>query len=258
MRHAQSPILTVMIKAAEKAGRALLRDFNEVENLQVSRKGPADFVSAADKKSEKILKEELEYARPKFSFLLEEGGVIKGEDPDHTWIIDPLDGTLNFLHGIPHWAISIACKRKDEIISALVYDPVKNDMFTAEKGAGAFSKSTRLRVSKKDRPIDALIAHSGTEALTYINKTPAIKYRNMGSASLHMAYLAAGKFDALLMKKLPLWDIAAGSLIIKEAGGFVSDFDNGRNILSDPKELVAANPSLHGELLRMIREKGQN
>jgi len=254
MRHIKSPLLNVMIKAAEKTGRALLRDFGEVEKLQISKKGPGDFVSAADRKAEKILKEELEYARPKFSFILEESGEIKGEDPDNTWIIDPLDGTLNFLRGIPHWAISIAVKRKDEIISALVYDPVKDDMFTAEKGQGAFSNSVRLRVTNKRVPHDMLFACSDATACSYINQPPYIKYRNMGSASLHLAYLAAGKFDAVLTNKLPVWDTAAGLLLIKEAGGFVSDLDGGRNILSGNKELIAANPPLHGELLTMIRE----
>lgn len=257
MRHANSPLLTVMIKAAEKTARALGRDFGEIENLQLSKKGPGKFVSSANKKAAKILSEELNAARPKFSMIMEGYKDFKGEDPEYTWIVDPLNGTANFAHGIPHCAFSIAVRRKDEIITSLIYNPVSNDMFTAEKGQGAFSGSIRLRVSQKTSPANAVIGFSEFSDLKPTGEIPTVIYRNMGSTALHLAYLAAGKFDAILANNMSICEKAAGSLMIKEAGGFISDLDNGRNILDNEKELVAANPSLHGELLTMIREKGQ-
>jgi len=258
MRYAHSPLMTVMIAAVEKAGRALMRDFGEVENLQISRKGPADFVSAADKKSEKILTEELLKARPTFSVIAEEGGEIIGEDKEFCWIIDPLDGTMNFLHGIPHWSISIAARKGDEIIAGIVYDPIKNDMFIAEKGKGAFSNnSVRLRVSQKTMPIDILVGYSGQDMMNSIKKSPAMQYRNMGSAALHLAYLAAGKFDVVFGNNLKIWDKAAGVLLIKEAGGFISDLEGGKEFLKDVP-IVAANPALHNEILKMVKEKSQS
>ncbi|MCS5597288.1 MAG: inositol monophosphatase [Alphaproteobacteria bacterium] len=236
----RSPNLNVMIRAVEKAGRSLIRDFGEVENLQVSVKGPADFVSAADKRSEEILHEELSKARPDFSFLMEESGEVKGTDEEHRFIIDPLDGTFNFLHGIPHWCISVALEKGDEIIAAVVYNPVTDELFTAEKGGGAFLRHRRLRVSNRRKPNEMLIAcgHPGRHKdhfdafyaeMRMVSSTfPAI--RRLGAAALDMAYVAAGRADAFWERFINPWDIAAGYLIVKEAGGFTKDYmDNKEN-----------------------------
>ncbi len=229
---ALSPNINVMLRAAEKASRSLIRDFGEVEQLQVSLKGPGDFVSAADMRAEKIIYEELLKARPSFGFLMEEQGEIKGTDGEHRWIIDPLDGTSNFLHGIPHWAISIALEYRGDVIAGIIYDPIKDEMFRAEKGSGAFSKNKRLRVSgRKDLPL-SMIA-SGAPAInkiesqaTYINQMQALLksvagIRRFGAASLDLAYVAAGRFESYWEEDLKAWDVAAGSLIVKEAGGYV-------------------------------------
>ncbi len=255
MVHAHSPVLNIMIKAVEKAGRALIRDFGEVEHLQVSKKGPADFVSAADKKAEKILREELEISRPGYSFIMEESGEIVGEDKDHTWIIDPLDGTNNFICGIPHWCISLALKEKDEIVAAVILDPAKDEMFIAEKGKGAFSNTCRLRVKEKRNLMDAMVAASGVNIGEYINTNKQFNIRSMGCAALNLAYVAAGRFDAVIGNNLKVWDIAAGFLLIKESGGFVADTNGNKISFDKVSSVVAANPNLMKELVGQIAEK---
>lgn len=247
----RSAYMNVMTDAAEKAGRALIRDFGEVEQLQVSRKGPGDFVSAADHKSEKILREELLKARPTYSFLLEEGGEIKGEDQNHRWIIDPLDGTTNFLHGLPHWCISIALEKDKEIVAAVIHDPIKNETFSAEKGGGAFSNSKRLRVAGRSSLNDALLTVGEEFFENKIELPDTSRIRRTGSACLDLAYVAAGRFDAYWERGLKAWDKAAGSLIVREAGGYVSELDGGRNVVSGTG-ILAANPTLHAELLKRL------
>ena len=215
-----SPILNIMIKACEKASKVVIRDFGEIENLQVKKKGPKDFVTKTDKKVEKILIEELEKSKKNFSFITEETGIINNSNTDNYWIIDPIDGTTNFLHGIPHFAISIALKSNDEIISGLIFDPIKNEMFYAEKNAGSFFNNRRVRVSKKVELEDCLFAtnHEGT-MLSKLN------LRYTGCAALDLAYVASGRFDGYFHNKINIWDIAAGVLIVKEAGGKVNDIN---------------------------------
>ena len=212
--------LNIMIKASEKASKVLIRDFGEVEKLQVSIKGPYDFVSNADKKSEKIIIEELSKSRKKYSILSEEVGKINNSDTDNMWIIDPIDGTTNFLHGIPHFAISIALKSKNEIISGLIFDPIKNEMFYAEKNSGAYFNNHRIRVSKKKKIENCLFATGGKEEIKSNLNT-----RKSGSAALDMAYVAAGRYDGYFQDHLNLWDVAAGIILVKEAGGQINDID---------------------------------
>ena len=216
--------LNVMIKAAEKASRALIRDFGEIEKLQVSIKGPSDFVSNADLKAEKIIIEELKKARPYYSIISEEDGSEKNKDKNNTWIIDPIDGTINFLHGIPHFAISIALKSNDEIVSGLIYDPIKDEMFYAEKDNGAFFNNQRIRVSKK-KEINACLFASGGKSKKEID----LPIRKSGSAALDMAYVAAGRYDGYFQNDLNLWDIAAGIIILKEAGGTINEINLSQN-----------------------------
>jgi len=216
--------LNVMIKAAEKASRALIRDFGEIEKLQVSVKGPSDFVSNADLKAEKIIIEELKKARPYYSIISEEDGSESNKDKNNTWIIDPIDGTTNFLHGIPHFAISIALKSEDEIVSGLIYDPIKDEMFYGEKDNGAFFNNQRIRVSKKKEVNSCLFATSGK----YKNEID-LPIRKSGSAALDMAYVAAGRYDGYFQNGLNLWDIAAGIILIKEAGGIINKIDLSQN-----------------------------
>ena len=209
-----------MIKASEKASKILIRDFGEIEKLQVSKKGPSDFVTNSDLKAEKIILDELIKARPNYSIISEENGIKINKDKNNTWIIDPIDGTINFLHGIPHFAISIALKSKDEIVSGLIFDPIKNEMFFAEKNNGAFFNNQRIRVSKKNQINDCLFATGGK-----IKNEPDLPFRKSGSAALDMAYVAAGRYDGYFQHNLNLWDIAAGIIIVKEAGGVVSKID---------------------------------
>ena len=199
---ARSPQLNIMVTVAEKAGRALIRDFGEVEKLQISRKAPGDFVSNADKKSEKIIREELLKARPKYSFLLEEGGEIKGEDPDHRWIVDPLDGTNNFLHGLPHWCTSIALEKKGEIVAGVIHDPIRNETFYGEKGSGVFSTYGRGRVSGKQGLDETLIACVGKVADKLYNTYKGCNIRVTGSTCLDLAYVAAGRLDGAVKEFL--------------------------------------------------------
>ena len=211
--------LNIMIKASEKASKILIRDFGELENLQVSKKGPKDFVTNADIKAEKIIIEELKKARPNYSIISEENGVEKNKDETNFWIIDPIDGTTNFLHGVPHFAISIALQSNDEIVCGLIYDPIKDELFYAEKNQGAYFNNQRIRVSKK-RDID--------ECLFAVGKgkyNPDLIYRRSGSAALDLAYVASGRFDGYFQNNLNLWDIAAGIIIVKEAGGIINEID---------------------------------
>ena len=212
--------LNIMIKACEKASKALIRDFGEVENLQVSMKGPSDFVTNADKKVEKILIEELLKAKKNFSILSEETGFIKNKDEKNMWIIDPIDGTTNFLHGIPHFSICIALKSHEEIISGLIFDPIKDEMFYAEKNLGSFLNNKRIRVSKKKDLKDCLF---GTNGKKY--KDVKLTNRKSGSAALDMAYVASGRYDGFFQESLNLWDIASGVIIISEAGGIINKAD---------------------------------
>tara|TARA_B100001123_G_scaffold47872_1_gene48556 strand:+ start:1386 stop:2138 length:753 start_codon:yes stop_codon:yes gene_type:complete len=216
--------LNIMIKASEKASKALIRDFGEVEKLQVSVKGPSDFVTNADTKAEKIIIEELTKSKRNYSIISEEGGKIIGKNKDNFWIIDPIDGTTNFLHGVPHFAISIALKSKNEIVSGLVYDPIKDEMFYAEKNNGAYCNNQRVRVSNKKKLENCLFATGGSnEEEIKIKKN--VTLRKSGSAALDMAYVAAGKFDGYFQKNLNIWDIAAGIILVKEAGGIINDID---------------------------------
>ena len=219
--------LNVMIKAAEKASKILIRDFGEIEKLQVSKKGPNDFVTNSDIKAEKIIIDELKKAKPNYSIISEENGFNISKDKENTWIIDPIDGTVNFLHGIPHFAISIALKSKNEIISGIIFDPIKDEMFFAEKENGAYFNNHRIRVSNKNEIDDCLFASGGK----FINE-PNIPIRKSGCAALDMAYVASGRYDGYFQNNLNLWDIAAGIVLIKEAGGIINkiNLDNIENL----------------------------
>ena len=215
-----SPNLNIMIKTVEKASKVLIRDFGELENLQVSKKGPKDFVTISDKKVEKIILQELEKSKKKFSFLSEENGKIENQDKENIWIIDPIDGTNNFLHGIPHFSISIGLKSKDEIIAGVIFDPIKNELFYAEKNNGAYFNNQRIRVSKKNNLDECLFASNNVG----INNDD-LSIRNLGSAALDMAYVGTGRFDGYFQNDLHIWDIAAGIIIVKEAGGMVNNLN---------------------------------
>ena len=216
--------LNVMIKAAEKASRALIRDFGEIEKLQVSIKGPTNFVSNADLKAEKIIIEELKKARPNYSIISEEDGSESNRNKKNTWVIDPIDGTTNFLHGVPHFAISIALKSENEIVSGLIYDPIKDEMFYAEKDKGTFFNNQRIKVSKK-KEINSCLFATGGKSKNEID----LPLRRSGSAALDMAYVAAGRYDGYFQNDLNLWDIAAGIIILKEAGGMINEIDLSQN-----------------------------
>ena len=233
-----------MIKACEKASKVLIRDFGEVENLQVSKKGPSDFVTNSDLKAEKIIMEELKNARPNYSIISEENGIENNKDKANTWIIDPIDGTINFLHGVPHFAISIALKSNDEIVSGLIFDPIKNEMFYAEKENGAFFNNHRIRVSKKNEINDCLFVTGGK-----IENEPNLLYRKSGSASLDMAYVAAGRYDGYFQHDLNLWDIAAGIVLVKEAGGVINEIDLSinKNI-----KIIASSADINSKLLEKL------
>jgi len=233
-----------MIKASEKASKVLIRDFGEIEKLQVSKKGPADFVTNSDIKTEKIIIEELKKARPHYSIISEENGTENNKDKNNTWIIDPIDGTINFLHGIPHFAISIALKSGEEIVSGLIFDPIKNEIFFAEKENGAFFNNHRIRVSKKNEINNCLFA-TGGETKQELN----LSYRKSGCAALDMAYVAAGRYDGYFQHDLNLWDIAAGIILVKEAGGVLNEIDltNNKNI-----KIIASSPDINSKLLEKL------
>jgi myo-inositol-1(or 4)-monophosphatase len=256
-----SPVMNVMIAAARKTARALARDFGEVENLQVSRKGPSDFVSTADVKAEKTLFEELSKARPGYGFVMEERGVVEGTDKTNRWFIDPLDGTSNFLHGLPHWAISIALEREGVLIAGLVYNVARDELFWAEKGVGAFLNDKRIRVSGRSDIRDALIA-TGTpfhgkgghdvflrEVERVISRSAGI--RRWGSAALDLAYVAAGRYDGYWERGLNAWDIAAGAVLVREAGGVVLEPDGGDFMQTGA--IVSSNTGLITQLQQTLR-----
>jgi myo-inositol-1(or 4)-monophosphatase len=255
-----------MIKAAYRAGRSLKRDLGEVENLQVSLKGPRNFVTAADRRAEEIVYEDLAKARPDYGFLGEEGGVRAGADKSHRWIVDPLDGTTNFLHGIPHFAVSIALEREGAIVAALTYNPANDELFTAERGKGAFLNDRRIRVSARQRLAEAVVAcglpHYGRGDLALGRHEIAAAQqhfaglRRFGAATLDLAWIAAGRFDAFWERNLSPWDLAAGMLLIREAGGFVTDLDGGDHVLTKG-HVAAGNDTMHRELLRLLREAGK-
>ena len=237
--------LNIMIRASEKASKALIRDFGEVEKLQVSAKGPSDFVSNADTKAEKIIIEELSNAKKNYSIISEEDGSKINSDSENVWIIDPIDGTSNFLHGIPHFAISIALKSNNEIISGLIYDPIKDEMFYAEKNSGAFFNNQRIKVSKKKEIENCLFATGGKEKVISDFIT-----RKTGSAALDMAYVAAGRYDGYFQNNLNLWDVAAGIIIIKEAGGIVNEINlsNHSNI-----KIIASSSRINEKMLEKLK-----
>jgi myo-inositol-1(or 4)-monophosphatase len=257
----RSALLNVMIKAAQKAGRTLKRDFGEVEHLQVSLKGPGNFVTAADRRAEEILCAELAAARPGYGFVGEEGGKRAGTDETHTWIVDPLDGTSNFLHGIPHFAISIGLEREGMIVAGLVYNPIHDELFTAERGKGAFLNNQRLRVAARKRLDEAVIAcglpHLGRGDLELgIRELAAVQpkvagLRRFGAASLDLAWVAAGRFDAYWERQLSPWDIAGGLILVREAGGFVTDIERGDTPWVSG-DVVAGNEAMHRELLGLL------
>ncbi|PLL12568.1 inositol monophosphatase [Tabrizicola sp. TH137] len=255
--------LNLMIKAARKAGRSLVKDFREVENLQVSAKGPGDFVTKADREAERLIRDELMGGRPSYGWLGEETGTQDGQDPTRRWIVDPLDGTTNFLHGMPHWAVSIALEHKGEIVSAVVYDAAKDEMFWAEKGAGAWMNDRRIRVSGRRHLHEAVFAtgipYGAKATLPAMLKDlarlmPATAgVRRWGSAALDLAYVAAGRFDGFWERELKAWDIAAGLLLVKEAGGFVTGLREG----DDPLEkgaLIACNDALYTPFATLLRD----
>ena len=237
--HTISPHLNIMIKASEKASKTLIRDFGEIENLQVSNKGPYDFVTNADLKVENTIIDELKKAKPNYSIISEEKGFENNRD-SKTWIIDPIDGTINFLHGVPHFAISIALKENDEIIAGLIYDPIKNEMFYGEKNNGAFFNNHRVRVSKKTELSECLFVTGGKLMSDY-----EFTYRKSGSAALDLAYVAAGRYDGYFQKNLNIWDIAAGIIILKEAGGILNEIDLTNNSGID---IIGTNSNIFSKL----------
>jgi len=262
-----SAILNVMIRAAHRAGRGLKRDLGEVEHLQVSLKGPRNFVTAADRKAEAIVREELAKARPDYGFLGEEGGAHTGADQTHRFIVDPLDGTTNFLHGIPHFAVSIGLERAGVIVAGVVYNPANDELFVAERGKGAFLNDKRLRVAARARMAEAIVAcgmphygRGGDLALARAEIAGAQRefagLRRYGAAALDLAWVAAGRLDAYWERDLSPWDMAAGSLLVREAGGFVSDCDGGEDMFKKG-QIVAGNDTMHRELLRLLNEAGK-
>lgn len=261
----RSPVINVMVAAALKAARGLIRDFGEVEQLQVSIKGPADFVSTADLKADRTLRAELSRARPTYGMVTEESEPTQG-DGRHRWIVDPLDGTMNFLHGIPHFAISIGLERDGEIIAGVVYEPTRDELYWAEKGVGAYLNDRRLRVSARRQLSEAVIAyglkpsdrenphHAAISAAIGAN---AAGVRRFGAAALDLAYVAAGRLDGFWEFGLSPWDIAAGMLLVREAGGYVSDLSGGHNMMASG-DVLAANDHLHLPLAALVREAARS
>ncbi|HET9715576.1 MAG TPA: inositol monophosphatase family protein [Pseudolabrys sp.] len=262
-----SALLNVMISAARKASRAIKRDFGELEKLQVSLKGPANFVSAADRRAEETIYAELMKARPDYGFLGEEGGKREGTDKTHTWIVDPLDGTTNFLHGIPHFAISLALQREGVIVAGLIYNPATDEMFVAERGKGAFLNERRIRVAARTRLFDAIVgcglAHYGHGDIPLsIKEVGAMQdqvagLRRFGASALDLAWVAAGRLDGYWERSLKPWDMAAGIVLIREAGGFVSDCE-GRDAMLARGHIVAGNEIIHKELLSRLNAGRMN
>ena len=257
----RSALLNVMVQAATKAARGLVRDYGEVENLQVSRKGPADYVSEADRRAEEMIYRELKKARPNYSFLMEESGATDGTDDSNRWIVDPLDGTLNFLHAIPHFAISIALERDGKLFAGVVYEPVSDQMFWAEQGSGAFLNGNRLRVSARRELSQAVFAtgipFAGRDGhkpfLDQLQSVMAVSagVRRFGSAALDLAYVAAGRFDGFWEQGLKSWDMAAGIVLVREAGGYVTDL-NGQDKMLESGHIIAANGEFLGPLSKLV------
>ncbi len=261
-----SALLNVMVKAARRAGRSLKRDLGEVENLQVSLKGPANFVTLADKRAEETLYEELTKARPGYGFIGEEGGTREGTDKANVWIVDPLDGTTNFLHGIPHFAVSIGLQRDGELVAGLVYNPANDDLFLAEKGKGAYLNDQRIRVAARKKLNEAVIAcglpHigrgdfdvSGAELNAIQPQVAGL--RRFGAAALDLAWVACGRFDGFWERNLSSWDMAAGIVLVREAGGFVSDIEGGSKIF-ETRDIIAGNDYIHRELVKILKPIGK-
>jgi len=260
---AASALMTMMFAAARKAGRSLARDFGEVAQLQVSLKGPGNFVSAADHRAEQIVYDELARARHGYGFMMEERGVVEGPDKSHLWIVDPLDGTTNFLHSIPHFAVSIALQRDGELVAGLIYSPANGDVFTAEKGKGAFLNDRRIRVAARSRLDDCVVVtgipHRGRPShdlylRQLTNVMPAVSgIRRSGSAALDLAWVAAGRYDAYWELKIKPWDMAAGIVILREAGGFISDLD-GKKSMMETGDILAGNETIQRALLKLLRQ----
>jgi myo-inositol-1(or 4)-monophosphatase len=260
-----SALMNVMLAAARKAGRSLARDFGEVEQLQVSLKGPANFVTAADTRAEEILHTELTRARPGYGSLMEERGEVPGADSTHRWIVDPLDGTTNFLHGIPLFAVSIALERNGQLVAGLIYNPASNETFTAENGKGAFLNDRRLRVAARTELADCVLAtgipHRGRPShALFLRELSAVMgvtagVRRTGAAALDLAWTAAGRFDGFWEQGLRAWDLAAGIVILREAGGYVSDGE-GRGHMLDKGSVVAGNETVHRKLLKLLKTAG--
>ena len=257
----RSALINVMVKAADKAGRQLVRDFGDVEHLTVSRKGPADFVSQADRRAEGIIYEVLQEARPEFAFFGEESGQTGPEEPEGRWIVDPLDGTTNFLHGLPHWAISIALEQAGGIVAGVVFDPLKDELFWAERGHGAYVNSRQLRISRKEDLTESLFATGmpfkgrGDQDTTMAEiervAFASAGVRRFGSAALDLAYVAAGRYDGYWERGLAAWDIAAGALIANEAGGRVTDLNGGEKIVSD-RSIIVAGPMIYDQFFNLV------
>jgi myo-inositol-1(or 4)-monophosphatase len=258
-----SALMNVMIRTARKAGRSLARDFGEVENLQVSIKGPSNFVTAADHRAEEIIFAELARARPGYGFVMEERGVVEGPDKSHRWIVDPLDGTTNFLHGIPHFAISIALERDGELVAGVVYNPAMAELYTAERGKGSFLNDRRLRVAARSRIEDYVVVtgipHRGRDGSDiFLRECRVIMaqvagIRRTGSAALDLAWVAAGRLDGYWERGLHCWDLAAGIVLVREAGGFVTDLD-GRQDMLEKGSVIAGNESVTSDLRKLIRK----
>ena len=259
-----SPQINLITRACEKASRYLIRDFGEIENLQVSTKGPGDFVTSADKRTEKILIDELQKAHPEYGIITEETGIINKSNLKNRWIIDPIDGTMNFLNGIPQFAISIGYEEEGEIKCGVIFNPIMNEMFCAEKGNGAFLNNSRIRVSNKKNIKDSLIVTGGPKGASkikdkifseYINVSKNVSnVRKFGSAALDIAYVACGRFDGYWQRELNFWDIAAGIIILKEAGGFVDFFEEDKNN-HIKKNIIASNSNIHEDLKQLIIKK---
>ncbi len=258
----RSALINVMAGAAMKAARGLIRDFGEVEQLQVSRKGPAEFVSAADHRAEQVLADELAKARPRYGLLSEEGVERAGADTSNRWIVDPLDGTTNYLHGIPHFCLSLALESDGELFAGVVYEPLRDEMFWAEKGIGAYLNDSRLRVSARQRLADAVLAtgvplpgrpgHEEWLACVTAVMPKVAGIRHFGAAALDLAYVAAGRYDGFWQSGLAAWDIAAGIVLVREAGGFVSEIDGGDAMLASG-DILAANPHLYEPVAGLLR-----
>ncbi len=260
-----SPHINIILKACNKASRSLIRDFGEIEKLQVSSKGPGDFVSSADKRTEKTIIEELQKAHPDYGIITEESGIINKSNVKNRWIVDPIDGTLNFLNGVPHFAISIGYEENNEVKCGVIFDPIKNELFCAEKGGGAFLNNSRIRVSKKNKLKDSLLVTGGPRFSSKIKKNIFLEFlklseathapiRKFGSAALDIAYVACGRFDGYWQREINYWDIGAGIIILKEAGGFIDFFEKDNNAPLK-RNILASNSYIHEELSNLVLKK---